>query len=231
MLEGNSFVNTLKGLAGNDILQGYGGADTIDGGTGNDTAIYGGSGSGVVVTLATSPSSVGHGHGGDAEGDTLTSIENLRGSNHDDGLWGNGDANVLEGLSGKDELKGGGGADTLLGGLGADTMTGGSGGDHFVWDSLQETGITPSTLDIVMDFNAAEGDTIDLHTIDANGTGAGNTAFTFIGTDAFSAPGQIRYFNDGVDTFISLNTDSSPLDDAVIRISGLETPQESWFWL
>ena len=139
---------------------------------------------------------------------------------------------MLEGLSGKDELKGGGGADALAAGRpGRRYHDGRSSGDHFVWDSLQETGITPSTLDIVMDFNAAEGDMIDLHTIDANGTGAGNAAFTFIGTDAFSAPGQVRYFNDGVDTFVGLNADSSPLDDAVIRISGLETPRESWFWL
>ena len=43
MLEGDEYVNTIKGLSGDDVLQGYGDADTIDGGDGIDTVIYGGS--------------------------------------------------------------------------------------------------------------------------------------------------------------------------------------------
>ena len=76
MLEGDEYVNTIKGLSGDDVLQGYGDADTIDGGDGIDTVIYGGSVLGVSVCLFN-----GVTHGGDAEGDTLISIENLRGSN------------------------------------------------------------------------------------------------------------------------------------------------------
>ena len=71
MLEGDEYVNTIKGLSGDDVLQGYGDADTIDGGDGIDTVIYGGSVLGVSVSLFN-----GVAHGGDAEGDTLISIEN-----------------------------------------------------------------------------------------------------------------------------------------------------------
>ncbi|OEE47821.1 retention module-containing protein [Vibrio anguillarum] len=64
----------------------------------------------------------------------------------------------LEGGDGDDSLVGGGGNDTLIGGLGADILTGGSGADIFKW--------TPDTVDeqtdTITDFNAGEGDVIDL---------------------------------------------------------------------
>jgi Ca2+-binding RTX toxin-like protein len=111
---GTGEANTFNGMEGNDFLDGYGGADTFDGGKGIDTVWYGSSDDGVLVNLAN-----GQGHWGDAEGDTLISIENLYGSSHDDSLWGNDDNNVLEGgLAGDDTLFGGGGKDTLVGGWG-----------------------------------------------------------------------------------------------------------------
>jgi Ca2+-binding RTX toxin-like protein len=226
MLEGDEYVNTLQGLGGDDVLQGYGDADTIDGGDGIDTVTYGGSVLGVSVSLFN-----GVTHGGDAEGDKLISIENLRGSSYADTLVGNNDANVLEGWGGKDQLKGAGGADTLMGGLGADHMTGGAGGDKFVLEALADTGVTSATMDVITDFNLADGDKIDVHSIDANATLPGNQAFDFIEDDAFSAPGQIRYSSNGVDTFIQLNTDNIFVSDAVIQISGLHTPEASWFVL
>jgi serralysin len=227
-LEGDWEDNTLKGGKGDDDLQGHGGADTLDGGKGVDTAQYVDSDTGVVVALLTS-SEGGRGYAGDAEGDTLISIENLVGSSKADTLWGNDDANVLDGRSGNDELKGAGGADTLVGGLGADNMTGGAGADVFVWTKIAETGLTTSTIDFVEDFDFSEGDKIDLSQIDANTTVSGDQEFTFVGAADFSAPGQIKYFNDGTDTFISLNTDSNPLDDAAIRVSGLQAPDALWF--
>ncbi len=68
----------------------------------------------------------------------------------------------------------------------------------------------------------------------------GDQAFSFIGTDAFSSraapsgevpPGLIRYNSDGTDTFIALNTNTLPDDDAVIRIHGVHTVDGSWFYL
>jgi Ca2+-binding RTX toxin-like protein len=226
MLEGDEYVNTLQGLGGDDVLQGYGDADTINGGDGIDTVTYGGSVLGVTVSLFN-----GVTHGGDAEGDTLISIENLRGSGYADTLVGNNDANVLEGWGGKDNLKGAGGADTLVGGAAADQMTGGAGGDKFVLEALSDSGTNAANMDVIADFNAAELDSIDVHSIDANATLAGNQAFTFIEDDAFSAPGQIRYYHNGVDTFIELNTGNDLAADAAIHLSGLHTPEASWFVL
>jgi Ca2+-binding RTX toxin-like protein len=223
-LVGNGSDNKLWGFSGNDTLKGGGGADQLYGSLGIDTASYVMSPEGVTVSLFN-----GLTQGGDAEGDTLSSIENLRGSNYADTLVGNNDANVLEGLGGKDQLKGAGGADTLVGGAGADQMTGGAGTDKFILGALADTGVTSATMDVIMDFNLAEGDKINLHAIDANGTIAGNQDFTFIGAANFSAPGQVRYSNNGVDTFIELNTDIIYIPDAEIRISGLHTPDANWF--
>jgi len=107
--------DTLLGGAGNDVLIGGAGGDTLNGGAGVDTASYAGSSSGVTVSLA------GTASGGDAQGDSLSGIENLTGSDHADTLTGDGGANVLRGGAGDDTLTGGAGADVLDGGAGLDT--------------------------------------------------------------------------------------------------------------
>jgi Ca2+-binding RTX toxin-like protein len=62
----------------------------------------------------------GTGTGGHAEGDTLSSIEKVVGSDFHDRLYGNGAGNTLVGRSGNDVLRGGGGNDLLIGGTGRD---------------------------------------------------------------------------------------------------------------
>jgi Ca2+-binding RTX toxin-like protein len=117
-LTGNAAVNVLQGSSGNDVLRGEAGADTLSGGAGVDTASYSTSLAGVTVNLATGLTS-----GGDAQGDSLTAIENVAGSVYDDVLNGDGGANGLQGLLGNDVLRGGAGADTFDGGLGIDTVS------------------------------------------------------------------------------------------------------------
>jgi Ca2+-binding RTX toxin-like protein len=114
----------IFGLGGNDLILGGSGADDINGGSGTDTASYTDSATGVTVNLTS-----GEGVGGTAEGDMLTSIENLVGSSHEDFLIGNAGNNVLTGLEDDDILKGGGGSDTLYGDSGSDTLKGGGGAD------------------------------------------------------------------------------------------------------
>ena len=116
-LYGDLGNDTLNGGTGDDTLKGGGGADSLEGGAGIDTASYLGSSSGVTVNLQT-----GKGSNGDAQGDTLSGIENLQGSGHGDILIGDAGANRIEGFGGNDVMKGGGGADTLDGGAGIDTV-------------------------------------------------------------------------------------------------------------
>jgi Ca2+-binding RTX toxin-like protein len=78
---GNALDNTLIGNSASNVLIGGGGADILDGGGGIDKASYATSGLGVTVSLA-----LGIGSGGDAQGDRLSNIENLTGSNFNDTL-------------------------------------------------------------------------------------------------------------------------------------------------
>ncbi|MFJ4197586.1 calcium-binding protein, partial [Pseudomonas sp. NPDC089534] len=83
-LAGTSGDDEINALGGNDVIRGSAGADKIDGGSGVDTVDYSGSSAGVAVEVrfGTGPA----GKGGDAEGDTLTGIENVIGSAFDDVL-------------------------------------------------------------------------------------------------------------------------------------------------
>ncbi|WP_063297037.1 Ig-like domain-containing protein [Pseudovibrio sp. Ad37] len=115
----------LYGGAGNDYFYGGEGADYIDGGTGLDFARYSTSDAAVHVNLAT-----GLFDGGHATGDVLVGIENVEGSDFDDVLIGDDNANALYGLDGDDRLYGGKGNDTLnASGSGADYIDGGEGTD------------------------------------------------------------------------------------------------------
>ncbi|WP_020592846.1 polymorphic toxin-type HINT domain-containing protein [Kiloniella laminariae] len=68
----------------------------------------------------------------EAVNDTLTNIENLRGSDNGDRLAGDDGDNVIEGNGGNDIINGGLGADTLSGGAGDDLLIGGeSNGDTY----------------------------------------------------------------------------------------------------
>ena len=124
-LYGGEGADSLNGGTGDDTLTGGPGADSLDGGAGTDTANYSNSGAGVTVNLTTGLSA-----GGDAEGDSLSGIENLTGSSSDDTLAGDTNANVLHGGAGNDKVYGGGGADLLAGNADADTINGGAGSDH-----------------------------------------------------------------------------------------------------
>ena len=120
VLSGGGGNDTLNGGSGQDTLIGGAGADTLIGGVGSDTADYSASAAGVNVSLVT-----GTGTGGDAQGDTLSGIENLTGSAQADTLTGNDSANILTGGDGDDTITGGYGGDTISGGAGNDTIIAG----------------------------------------------------------------------------------------------------------
>ena len=123
-LSGLGGADEIYGDDGNDILAGGTQGDLLDGGNNIDTADYRTSASGQVnISLLADTAS-----GGDAQGDFLNSIENLKGSlTLRDILIGNNDANTLEGFGGNDSLRGEGGDDYLSGGAGADALNAGAG--------------------------------------------------------------------------------------------------------
>ena len=71
--------------------------------------------------------------------DTFTSIEDARGSRHDDVITGNSGDNVLIGDSGDDTIYGMGGSDNLVGDKGDDILDGGFGWDRLVGGNFAET--------------------------------------------------------------------------------------------
>lgn len=129
-LTGDLNANTLDGGAGNDVLTGGAGADSLIGGTGTNTASYSTAASAVTANLTT-----GSGTLGDANGDTFSGIQNLTGSNFNDNLTGDSNANVLDGGLGNDTLTGNAGNDILDVRFGRDTASGGNDDDSFWVDS------------------------------------------------------------------------------------------------
>ncbi|MFO1046999.1 MAG: calcium-binding protein [Geminicoccaceae bacterium] len=177
-LDGN---DKLYGGDGNDLLEGGFGNDLLDGGAGNDTASLYNYGSGVVADLVqgTADGTVtGH--------DRLIGIENLTGTPYVDRLAGDGRANVLNGA------------------FNADILTGRGGADRFDYD--QAFSSPSATPDHITDFSRAQGDRIDLRDVDANQGLDGLQDLTFVGKAAFTAVGQLHYYQSGGHTYIEANT-------------------------
>ena len=225
VVKGSSEDDTLSGLGltdyfygydGNDTFIGYGGAlDKFDGGAGSDTVSYASALSAVSADL-----SLGYGTLGDAYGDKFLSIENLTGSAYNDTLIGYGLANALDGGAGNDILQGNGGADVLTGGAGRDTF-------KFVLVSDS----SPAAADRIIDFIVG-GDVIDLTGIDAMTTTAGNQAFQFIGTNAFTGKaGQLHYAQVGGETVVTGDVNGDSIADFTLILNGLKNLTGSDFGL
>jgi Ca2+-binding RTX toxin-like protein len=201
-LNGNAGNDVLNGGNGNDALNGGAGVDTMTGGLGNDIyfvnaatdAVIEAAGVGTGVDLVNS--TINYTLGLNLENLTLLGAANLNGNGNtvNNVIRGNGGANILNGNAGHDKLFGNAGNDTLNGGTGSDTidggdgndlivggagqdnMTGGLGADTFDFNSVAESP-TLGAFDTITNFTWSEGDKIDLVTIDADVTLAGNQAF------------------------------------------------------
>ncbi|MDF1734251.1 MAG: VWA domain-containing protein [Minwuia sp.] len=139
LIQGNDGDDLLFGGAADDILQGNDGDDTLsgglgddnlDGGAGVDTADFSNAAQGMRLALGTSsaitraPDVTGEGQ------DSLAGIENLIGSDFDDIVTGDLQANLILGGAGSDDILGAGGADTIFGEAGDDFVEGGDGDDQ-----------------------------------------------------------------------------------------------------
>lgn len=117
LLDGGKGNDVLDGEGGDDILIGGAGQNMLHGGAGTDTASYASAASGVTVNLA----QAGYQDTVGAGVDSLSDIENLKGSSFEDTLTGDGGDNTLYGRGGNDLLNGGSGDDVLNGGGGTGT--------------------------------------------------------------------------------------------------------------
>ena len=154
-LSGRDGDDKLWGSGGDDILEGGAGADRLDGDAGMDWVSYRGSDAAVTVNLAD-----GTVMGGHADGDVLTEIENVIGSDYGDVLWGDGGANRLDGGEGSDELRGNDGADKLYGGAGADMLNGGPGDDYAYYTNSGVGVLVRLHNARAVKYGEAEGDTL-----------------------------------------------------------------------
>ena len=174
-LSGRDGDDRLWGSGGDDILEGGAGADTLNGGAGADHAYYTGSSVGVLVRLHNANAV----KFGEAEGDTLTGIEHIVGSNHNDVLAGDGEDNLLDGgdgddvlyggpAGGDDMMYGGNGDDRVFGGRGNDILTGGAGNDYLKGGPGEDTLIADGDdMDVL--FGGTEQDTFQFFPSDLGG--------------------------------------------------------------
>jgi len=116
-LLGRSGADLLLGQAGDDLLNGGSGADSLVGASGVDLADYSDSPSAVTVDFNS-----GSIAGGDAAGDSYSSIEGIVGSSFADRLTGGLGQDYFFGGDGNDSLNGRGGIDRLFGGSGEDVF-------------------------------------------------------------------------------------------------------------
>jgi Ca2+-binding RTX toxin-like protein len=242
---GGGGYDLLSGGAGNDLLYGEGDHDTLDGGMGNDT-MAGGLGNDVYIvdtvgdvvtelgnegidhvytslSSYTLTSNVEHLTFTGSPSGAVTGTGNAVNNNivalgGDDVLTGGNGHDELFGNAGDDVLSGDGGEDLLIGGPGADLLTGGYEGDIFRIDD-GDSGLGAGA-DRITDFVQIV-ERIDLRGIDADTGTAGDQAFSFIGTAAFSGTaGELRYDFDGVDTWLRGDVDGDSLADFEIVLSG-----------
>ena len=80
------------------------------------------------------------------------------------------------------------------------------------------------------DFARGE-DTLDLLSIDANAGRAGDQAFAFVGTRAFSGAGQVRLARVDGDTVVQGSTDGDAQPEFEILLSNGATPAAGDFLL
>jgi Ca2+-binding RTX toxin-like protein len=132
-LTGDSKLNEMKSLAGNDRISGFGGSDRLFGGDGNDLL-----------------------RGG-------TQSDQLFGEAGSDRLFGGYGDDLLKGGTENDRLFGGNGDDELFGGKGDDELTGGEGADIFVLqsrhglDTISDFNLNEDRLELSINFTGSLG--------------------------------------------------------------------------
>jgi peptidase M10/serralysin-like protein/cadherin-like protein/Big-like domain-containing protein/hemolysin type calcium-binding protein len=236
LIFGGNGIDTLTGGAGNDVFffEGtrFGSTDTVNGGGGRDALLLSrGNGvnhiefqEGSLTSIesisvnnryASDPSATPSyelvlKNGNVALDATLivngSSLGATQTFNVDGSLVANGLLNLFGG-AGDDIFVAGAKADTIYAAGGADTSTGGAGADTFQYRSESDSAVADP--DQILDFQVGV-DKIDLHFMDADSVTAGDQAFTFIGSGAFTnTAGQLRATFDSDNNVWSVQGDTN----------------------
>ncbi|HSO42136.1 MAG TPA: hypothetical protein VLR47_04720, partial [Rhodospirillales bacterium] len=198
-LTGNDLDNVITATTTADKLVGAGGNDTLYGGPIGENA------------------------------SEDTGADDFFGGKGNDTIYGFGGDDIMSGQAGNDTMYGDAGNDRMVGGTGLDRLSGG--GNEDIYDYNMLTDSKPGgSRDVVLDFEGvgtAGGDHIDLSTIDAVGGGTNDT-FDFIGTNAFTGPGQVRVRPSGLDTLIQANTSGAAGTELEIKVSDGGFQPQQW---
>ncbi len=195
-LWGGNNPDRLFGGRGNDYMYGEASDDYMSGGVGDDY-MEGGAGRDKMLGGENRDVMLG-GDGNDI----------MYGNESDDFMRGDDGNDYMNGGSGNDRMIGGAGADTLFGDTGADTMYGGTGNDIFVFNSVNDSGVSTGR-DTIADF--ASGDQIDLAFL---GT------VNFINTAGFSnVAGQVREYTSGSNTILAIDSNGDGVADMEIAVA------------
>jgi hypothetical protein len=237
VIKGGNGNDRLYGLAGADSLYGGSGADTLDGGSGDDRMNGGADDDVYFITSSGDRAIEAAGGGWDTVYATLShrlaaEVEQLNmlttqsatanGNSLANSIFGGAGVTAINGLEGNDYLVGGGAADRLTGGADSDLMFGGGGGDRFLFNSLAEFG--PDTFrDTIGDFSQVQKDRIDLRLIDPDAGAAGDQAFSFVGSAAFTVDArfQVRFAADGFgNTIVEIDANRDAVADHSLLLYG-----------
>ncbi|MCF8466238.1 MAG: VCBS domain-containing protein [Sneathiella sp.] len=136
-----------------------------------------------------------------ASSTTTTSNDNWNeGTVGNDHIEGTAAVDEIFGFDGNDELFGFGGNDYIIGGDGADTLTGGAGSDTFVYTEVGDSGIGAANRDVILDFDATNGDHLSF--------------------EGFAATGFDYSFNDSTDV-LSVDLNGDFVIDMEIQLIGV----------
>ena len=197
-----------RGDDGNDTLNGSYADETFFGYEGNDT-----------INAGSGDDNVHAGEGNDT----------VNAGAGDDNVRGDAGNDTLNGGAGKDKLVGGAGNDVLDGGADRDGLTGGAGADLFVFSSATDS--VKGAQDFITDFNAAEGDRIDLSGVDAI-AGGSDDAFTLVSAFSGVAGELTTAYNANVNaTFVYGDTDGDGLADFAFTLKNTSSVSMSDFIL
>lgn len=165
-------------------------------------------------------------------------LVSINGFSDDDTIAGTSRADFIRPIGGNDHVEGRGGGDTLNGGTGDDLLLGQAGADLLIGEGGADTFYYESAthsrgkrFDTIADFNRNT-DKVDLTTIDANSTAAGDDAFTFIGEDPFSGvAGELRYRVNAQGVRILGDVDGDKAADFAIQMNELTKVGDLDFFL